>query len=54
MEPSESVFHAIREFEAWYRSEPRLAFNRTAGNVHEKSTFHVHPEGQSWGAWTVA
>jgi hypothetical protein len=26
--------HAIREFVAWYSSEPRLAFNRTASSVY--------------------
>jgi hypothetical protein len=48
--------HAIREFVAWYCSEPRLAFNRTVvlryrihleqcGYAQPRSTFGLRPYG---------
>jgi hypothetical protein len=46
--------HAIREFVAWYCSEPRLAFNRTAssGIGFISSSRSTHPR-RSTSGWRL-
>jgi hypothetical protein len=40
--------HAIREFVAWYCSEPRLAFNRTV-----VLRYHIHLEQRGYAPATI-
>src|SRR4051812_31686359 len=44
-----SYDHAMREFTDWYRSEPRLAFNKTVVTVHPVNLIGTGPDtDQPW------
>src|SRR5919106_1885127 len=43
-----TYYHAIREFVGWYRSEPRLAFNRTV-----VLRYRIHLEQRGYAPATI-